>query len=48
MIKITLSMLTVVILGFGAGIVGGADPMADKEANRRWGSASLKTRSKAR
>jgi hypothetical protein len=31
-VKRTLSVVTVVILGFGAGIVGAADPMADKEA----------------
>ena len=30
--KRILSVLTVVILGFGAGIVGAADPMAEKEA----------------
>ena len=30
--KLTVSVLTVVILGFGAGIVGAADPMAGKEA----------------
>ena len=30
--KLTLSILTVVIFGFGAGIVGAADPMSDKEA----------------
>ena len=30
--KLTLSVLTVVILGFGAGIVEAADPMSDKEA----------------
>ena len=32
MIKLTLSILTVVVLGLGAGIVGADDPMADKEA----------------
>ena len=32
MIKLTLSILAVVGLGFGAGIVGAADPMSDKEA----------------
>jgi hypothetical protein len=31
-IKLTVSVLTVVILGFGAGVVGAADPMAGKEA----------------
>jgi hypothetical protein len=30
--KLTLSILTVVALGFGTGIVGAADPMSDKEA----------------
>ncbi len=30
--KLTFSVLTVVVLGFGAGIVGAADPMSDKEA----------------
>ena len=30
--KITLSVLAVVMLGFGAGIAGAADPMSDKEA----------------
>ena len=30
--KLTVSVLTVAILGFGAGIVGAADPMAGKEA----------------
>ena len=47
MIKVTLSMLTLVILGFGAGIVGAADPMRIKRPTRRWGNASLKTQSKA-
>ena len=42
MIKITLSMLTVVILGFGAGIVGAADPMADKEAKPTLGERFTK------
>jgi hypothetical protein len=30
--KLMLSMLTIVALGFGAGIVAAADPMPDKEA----------------
>jgi hyperosmotically inducible protein len=30
--KLTLSIFTVMILGFGSGIVGAADPMAAKEA----------------
>jgi hypothetical protein len=30
--KLTVSVLTVAILGVGAGIVGAADPMSDKEA----------------
>ena len=30
--KLTLLIFTVMILGFGAGIVGAADPMAAKEA----------------
>ena len=42
MIKLTLSMLTVVILGFGAGIVGAADPMADKEAKPTLGERFTK------
>jgi hypothetical protein len=42
MIKITLSMLTVVILGFGTGIVGAADPMADKEAKPTLGERFTK------
>ena len=42
MIKITLSMFTVVILGFGAGIVGAADPMADKEAKPTLGERFTK------
>ena len=39
MIKLTLSILTVVVLGFGAGIVGAADPMSDKEAKADLGGA---------
>ena len=42
MIKVTLSMLTVVILGFGAGIVGAADPMAEKEAKPTLGERFTK------
>ncbi len=42
MIKVTLSMLTVVILGLGAGIVGAADPMADKEAKPTLGERFTK------
>ena len=30
--KLMLSILMVVVFGFGAGIVGAADPMSDKEA----------------
>jgi hypothetical protein len=30
--KLMLSILTIVALGFGAGIVAAADPMSDKEA----------------
>jgi hypothetical protein len=42
MIKLTLPILTVVILGFGAGIVGAADPMADKEAKPTLGERFTK------
>ena len=42
MIRITLSILTVVILGFGAGIVGAADPMSDKEAKPTLGERFTK------
>ena len=42
MIRITLSMLAVMILGFGAGIVGAADPMADKEAKPTLGERFTK------
>ncbi|HSL03039.1 MAG TPA: hypothetical protein VK901_05825 [Nitrospiraceae bacterium] len=42
MIKVTLSMLTLVILGFGAGIVGAADPMSDKEAKPTLGERFTK------
>ena len=30
--KLTVSVLTVAVLRFGAGIVGAGDPMSDKEA----------------
>jgi hypothetical protein len=42
MIKLTLSIFTVVVLGFGAGIVGAADPMADKEAKPTLGERFTK------
>jgi hypothetical protein len=42
MIKLTLSILTVVVLGFGAGIVGAADPMSDKEAKPTLGERFTK------
>ncbi|MEO8338138.1 MAG: hypothetical protein ABI604_00295 [Nitrospirota bacterium] len=40
--KLTLSILTVVALGFGAGIVGAADPMSDKEATPTLGERLTK------
>ena len=40
--KLTLSVLTVVILGFGAGIVGAADPISDKEAKPTLGERITK------
>lgn len=40
--KRTLFVLTVVTLGFGAGIVGAADPMADKEAKPTLGERITK------
>ena len=40
--KLTLSVLTVVIFGFGAGIVGAADPMSDKEAKPTLGERITK------
>jgi hypothetical protein len=40
--KLTLSVLTVVIFGFGAGIVGAADPMSDKEAKPTLGERVTK------
>ena len=42
MIKLTLLIFTVVVLGFGAGIVGAADPMADKEAKPTLGERFTK------
>ena len=42
MINLTLSIFTVVVLGFGAGIVGAADPMADKEAKPTLGERFTK------
>ena len=40
--KLTLSILTVVVLGFGAGIVEAADPMSDKEAKPTLGERFTK------
>ena len=40
--KLTLSVLTVVALGFGAGIAGAADPMSDKEAKPTLGERFTK------
>ncbi len=42
MITRTLSVLTVVLLGCGAGIVGAADPMAEKEAKPTLGERFTK------
>src|SRR5688572_30245050 len=42
MIQLTLSILTMLILGFGAGIVGAADPMLDKEAKPTLGERFTK------
>lgn len=42
MIQLTLSILTVLILGFGAGIVGAADPMSDKAAKPTLGERFTK------
>ena len=42
MIKLTLSILTVVVLGLGAGIVGAADPMVGKEAKPTLGERFTK------
>ena len=40
--KVTLSILTVAILGIGAGIAGAADPMTDKEAKPTLGERFTK------
>jgi len=40
--KLTVSILTVVVLGFGAGIVGAADPMSEKEAKPTLGERLTK------
>jgi hypothetical protein len=40
--KLTFSVLTVVVLGFGAGIVGAADPMSEKEAKPTMGERLTK------
>ena len=40
--KRTLSVLAVVMLGFGAGIAGAADPMSDKEAKPTLGERITK------
>jgi hypothetical protein len=40
--KRTLSVLTVVMLGFGAGSAGAADPMSDKEAKPTLGERITK------
>ena len=40
--KLILSILTVVMFGFGAGIAGAADPMSDKEATPRLGERFTK------
>lgn len=40
--KLTVSMLTVVVLGCGVGIVGAADPMSDKEAKPTLGERFTK------
>jgi hypothetical protein len=42
MIKLTLSILTAVILGVGAGIAGAANPMSDKEAKPTLGERFTK------
>jgi hypothetical protein len=42
MIKLTLSILTVVLLGVGTGIVGAANPMTDKEAKPTLGERFTK------
>jgi hypothetical protein len=40
--KRTLSVLTVMMLGFGAGIAGAADPMSDREAKPTLGERITK------
>lgn len=40
--KLTVSILTVVVLGFGAGIVEAADPMSEKEAKPTLGERLTK------
>ena len=40
--KLILSILTIVMFGFGAGIAGAADPMSDKEATPRLGERFTK------
>ena len=40
--KLTLSVFAVVMLGFGAGIAGAADPMSDKEATPTLGERITK------
>jgi hypothetical protein len=40
--QLTLFVLTVVILGFGGGIAGAADPMSDKEAKPTLGERVTK------
>ena len=42
MMKVTVSVLAVVMLGFGAGIAGAADPMSDKEAKPTLGERITK------
>jgi hypothetical protein len=42
MYKLALSIITVVALGVGAGIVGAADPMTDKEAKPTLGERFTK------
>ena len=40
--KLTVSIFTMVVLGFGAGIVGAADPMSEKEAKPTLGERLTK------
>ena len=42
MMKLILSILTIVMFGFGAGIAGAADPMSDKEATPTLGERFTK------